>query len=124
MVYAIDMYLLLREKDSHANVYHALCWGLPAAMTAAGLSILYIPDAKYVIQHTYFIDEFICHVTNCHFSCHDLSSQEIAFTRILPNYFATYIPIVAVMIVNPVLYFLSCNSMEELVYRITSQVLI
>ncbi|KPJ06129.1 G-protein coupled receptor 143 [Papilio machaon] len=90
LFYAIDTLRTIKGRDSHPTLYHSIAWGIPAATTGIGLSILYIPNA----------------------TCHNLKTVTSAFLRILPNYFATYIPIAMVMIVNPVLYILAGKEVE------------
>lgn len=40
----------------------------------------------------------------CVSSCHNFADMFTALTRVLPNYCATYLPIILVMVINPVLY--------------------
>ncbi|XP_028156609.1 G-protein coupled receptor 143-like [Ostrinia nubilalis] len=90
LFYAVDTWLIIKGRDSHPTLYHSLAWGIPAATTSIGLSILYIPNA----------------------TCHNLTSVTSALYKILPNYCATYVPISIVMIVNPVMYMLSSKNVE------------
>ncbi|KAL0842140.1 hypothetical protein ABMA28_014316 [Loxostege sticticalis] len=90
LFYAIDTWLIIKGRDSHPVLYHSLAWGIPAATTSIGLSILYLPNA----------------------TCHNLTSVTSALYKILPNYCATYVPIAIVMIVNPVMYMLSSKNVE------------
>jgi hypothetical protein len=46
LCYAIDMKLLLGNKNGSFICYHILAWVFPAVLTMIGLIILYIPDAK------------------------------------------------------------------------------
>lgn len=48
-------------------------------------------------------------------SCHSLTSLSSAILRILPNYFATYVLLAVVMIVNPILYIASTRDFETAV---------
>ncbi|KAI5718387.1 hypothetical protein M8J77_020541 [Diaphorina citri] len=84
LIYSIDMTLSLQEKKSYASWYHACAWGIPAALSYVGLSLLYSDTS----------------------SCDNLSEAE-ALRRILPNYAATYLIIAAVMILNPIIYWRS-----------------
>lgn len=93
LCYAIDMRLVLKEKEGHPRFYHTLAWTLPAILTSVGLSVLYIPNAN----------------------CHNLNSLSSAIIHILPNYFATYIPICIVMVTNPILYISSSKDVENLI---------
>jgi len=93
LCYAIDMFLALREKPGYPRLYHMLCWLLPSVTTAVGLAILYLPNAD----------------------CHNLGPDESAFVRILPNYLLTYLPMITVMVVNPILYLCSLNTVTSLI---------
>ncbi|VVC99256.1 unnamed protein product [Leptidea sinapis] len=90
LFYAIDTWNSIKGYDPHPVLYHYLAWGISAATTSIGLSILYIPNA----------------------TCHNLSSLSSALIRILPNYCATYVPIALIMIVNPYLYVVSGKNIE------------
>ncbi|XP_059057105.1 G-protein coupled receptor 143-like [Achroia grisella] len=90
LFYAIDTWQNIKRRDSHILVYHSFAWGLPAATTGVGLSILYLPNA----------------------TCHNLTSVSSALFKILPNYCATYVPITLVMIVNPIMYVLAGKDVE------------
>ncbi|CAH2086385.1 unnamed protein product [Euphydryas editha] len=90
LFYAIDSWRSIKGQKSHPVLYHSLAWGIPAATTSIGLSILYIPNAR----------------------CHNIKSISIAFLRILPNYCATYLPIAIVMVVNPIIYVLASKNIE------------
>ncbi|XP_072157015.1 G-protein coupled receptor 143 isoform X2 [Bemisia tabaci] len=95
LIYAIDMWLALQDKKGYPVLYHSLVWIIPACLTSVGLFILYAPNVD----------------------CHNLLPNESAFLRILPNYFATYLPILTVMTVNPILYLLSARSVHIVVAR-------
>ncbi|CAL1267680.1 unnamed protein product [Larinioides sclopetarius] len=82
LFYAIDVYLVSKQKTGNQKVYHAVTWIISLVMTTVGLGTLYFP-------------EFKCHAGPW---------------RILPNYLLSYIPIVIVMIINPVLYYLSSKN--------------
>ncbi|KAJ8941228.1 hypothetical protein NQ318_015660 [Aromia moschata] len=99
LCYAIDMRLVLTQKDMQIKYYHLAAWLIPAFSTLTGLSLLYIPDAN----------------------CHTSSSLHTAVLRILPNYFATYIPIATVMIANPCLYHHSTKDMEKIITSTSGQ---
>lgn len=88
LFYAIDTWLTIKGRDSHTLLYHSIAWGLPAATTSVGLSILYLPNA----------------------TCHNLPNVTSALYKILPNYCATYVPIAMVMIVNPIMYVMSSKN--------------
>ncbi|KAF5307956.1 hypothetical protein FQR65_LT06523 [Abscondita terminalis] len=91
--YAIDMRLILNEREERIKYYHTAAWSIPAVLTAIGLTVLYYPDG------------------NCHT---DAGPQETVL-RILPNYIVTYIPIAIVMIASPCLYLFSCKDMEKII---------
>lgn len=90
LFYAIDTWNTIKRRDSHTILYHSFAWGLPVATTSIGLSILYIPNAM----------------------CHNLPSVTSALYKILPNYFASYVPIAIVMIANPIIYMFSSKNVE------------
>lgn len=93
LCYAIDMRLILADKKERIKWYHFVSWVIPAILTTIGLTILYLPDAN----------------------CHTAPSLSTALMRILPNYIVTYVPILIVMIANPVLYRSSTKDMEFLI---------
>ncbi|XP_059480855.1 G-protein coupled receptor 143-like [Neocloeon triangulifer] len=97
LCYAIDVRLVLKDKQGQPWLYHLFSWSIPAALTSVGLSILYIPNAN----------------------CHSLDSN--AFARILPNYCATYFPIAIIMIANPVLYAASSKDVTLQAARVLGQ---
>ncbi|GIY22944.1 g-protein coupled receptor 143 [Caerostris extrusa] len=67
-------------------LYHVATWLISFAMTTAGLGTLYLPE----------------------FKCHS------GPWRVLPNYLLSYIPIVFIMFMNPVLYYLSSKNVRIL----------
>jgi len=87
--YALDVYFVLQRKNGKPILYHLLSWGLPAITASVGLSILYRPDLK------------------CQ---HDVP-------HVLPNYLCTHVPLLFAMIMNPVLYVLSSNQVNELLTK-------
>nr|CAD7404881.1 unnamed protein product [Timema cristinae] len=99
LCYALDMRLLLKDKPGYPHWYHMTSWLVPALLTSLGLTILYLPDAD----------------------CHDIMSLGGVLLRILPNYCATYLPMLAVMLINPVLYVLSSRDVELIIVRYLSQ---
>ncbi|KAI5717004.1 hypothetical protein M8J76_016012 [Diaphorina citri] len=46
LIYSIDMTLSLQEKKSYASWYHACAWGIPAALSYVGLSLLYSDTSR------------------------------------------------------------------------------
>ncbi|KAL1495066.1 hypothetical protein ABEB36_010543 [Hypothenemus hampei] len=93
LCYAIDMRYILNQKEGHFKYYHLFAWLVPALSTVLGLSLLYLPDAN----------------------CHTSVSFTTAFLRIFPNYFVTYLPIIIVMIINPILYMKSIKDMKNII---------
>ncbi|XP_035708799.1 G-protein coupled receptor 143 isoform X2 [Folsomia candida] len=97
LCYAVDVFKVFNERSGVPKLYHAICWGLPALLTAAGLAILYTPDL------------------NCH------SMLTNPFRRILPNYIFTYLPILTVMLVNPILYWRTSHAAEQLLVSVSGR---
>lgn len=75
--FALDTYLLTVHRRSYMFLYHVLCWGVSAVITAVGLIPLYTPS-----------------LLEC---AHDIP-------HVLPHYLSSYVPMLLVMILNPVLY--------------------
>lgn len=50
-----------------------------------------------------FLESF-CNDKKLFFSCHDVHDLGTALLRVMPNYVLNYVPILVVMIVNPILY--------------------
>lgn len=61
-------------------------------------------------------------ILNYFFRCHSYQSLKLALIKVLPNYLATYIPITAIMITNPILYKYSSQDMENVVHRSLGQI--
>ncbi|XP_066154640.1 G-protein coupled receptor 143-like isoform X1 [Euwallacea fornicatus] len=93
LCYSIDMRYILSQEEGHFKYYHLSAWLIPAILTVTGLSLLYIPNAD----------------------CHTSVSLRIALQRILPNYIITYLPIVVVMLANPILYKHSIKDMKTMI---------
>ncbi|CAG9585381.1 unnamed protein product [Danaus chrysippus] len=102
LFYAIDTWRSIRGYDSQPALYHSLAWGLPAATTSIGLSILYLPNA----------------------TCHHITSVSSALLKILPNYCATYLPIAIVMVANPIIYIMASRKIEMTVSLPLAQALL
>ncbi|XP_065332413.1 G-protein coupled receptor 143-like [Cloeon dipterum] len=98
LCYAIDVRQVYKERSCNLWLYHLFAWSVPAALTSTGLSILYVPKEN----------------------CHSLESN--AYLRILPNYCATYLPIAAVMIVNPILYAATSKDVTMQAARVLGQI--
>ncbi|KAF5278453.1 hypothetical protein FQA39_LY05942 [Lamprigera yunnana] len=93
LCYAIDMRLILHEREERNIYYHIAAWIIPAILTGIGLTLLYYPNAN----------------------CHSDSNINDAIFRVLPNYIVTYIPITVMMIASPCLYLFSCKDMEKII---------
>lgn len=91
LCYAINVRRQLQGQGIALRTYHGYVWSISAVLTATGLTVLYVPDA------------------DCH-NVHDIST---AYLRILPNYITTYGPMIAVMVVNPVLYFTAAREVDR-----------
>ncbi|XP_022242771.1 G-protein coupled receptor 143-like isoform X1 [Limulus polyphemus] len=87
LCYAIDVLKTIKQKTWTPIIYHCVAWGIPMTLTICGMTVLYAPDFK-------------CHSNVFH---------------VLTNYLITYIPILTVMIVNPVLYCVASNKAIQLV---------
>ncbi|CAL4128617.1 unnamed protein product [Meganyctiphanes norvegica] len=86
--YALDVKLVMQNKSINHRIYHLICWTVPLIMCLVGLLFLYLPDLN----------------------CHDSPSPYLTF---LPNYMSTFIPILFVMISNPILYYIAFAKVEE-----------
>lgn len=126
LCYAVDMKLLLGNKNGCPISYHIVAWILPAILTTFGLIMLYIPDAKS--GFTANITIIAAHIlramilsTKWFYSCHNSTTLSTAILRILPNYCATYVLIAVVMIVNPIMYIASTRDLETAVMHSMGQ---
>lgn len=88
-LYALDVKLVMQDKRINQRIYHLVSWTVPLVLCLIGLLILYLPDLN-------------CHSTNVN-----------PYIRFLPNYLSTFIPIVVVMIGNPVFYCLVFSRVEK-----------
>ncbi|XP_064118344.1 G-protein coupled receptor 143-like [Macrobrachium nipponense] len=88
-LYALDVKLVMQEKRVSHQLYHLISWMVPLALCLTGLLILYLPDL------------------NCH------SKAVNPYMRFLPNYLSSFLPIVVVMIGNPILYCISFSGVEK-----------
>lgn len=89
--YAINMRRALMEQSSLERQYHMFVWTTASILTAIGCGVLYLPDAE----------------------CHDIYDLTEALLRVLPNYIMSYGPIIVIMIVNPILYYSSCQEVDR-----------
>jgi len=88
--YAIDTYFLVSDKQSKDVVYHLLSWGLSAVLCVAGLVPLYSPS---------------------------LLSCERDIAHLLPHYLSTYIPILFVILINPLVYAKASSAVRQSLMR-------
>ncbi|KFM82777.1 G-protein coupled receptor 143, partial [Stegodyphus mimosarum] len=84
--YAIDVFLVCKQKVGSQKCYHAFSWFIALFLTATGLGTLYLPN-------------FRCHTGPL---------------RVFPNYLLSYIPILLIMIMNPILYYISSKNVRIL----------
>ncbi|XP_063704245.1 G-protein coupled receptor 143-like [Culicoides brevitarsis] len=91
MFYAISIHQILKGVLPYLRRYHLIVWSASAALTAIGVTILYVPNAD----------------------CHDTHQLSTAILRVLPIYLVTYIPVVCVMIGNPLLFIRSSKLFEN-----------
>ncbi|KAK8400866.1 hypothetical protein O3P69_002553 [Scylla paramamosain] len=89
LLYALDVKLVMDGKRVDRRLYHLVAWTVPLALCLMGMLLLYLPDL------------------NCH------SNSVNPYLRFLPNYMSTFLPIVAVMIANPILYRLAFSRVEQ-----------
>lgn len=89
LLYALDVKLVMDGKHVDRRLYHLIAWTVPLALCLTGLLLLYLPDL------------------NCH------SNSVNPYLRFLPNYLSTFVPIVVVMIANPILYRLAFSRVER-----------
>ncbi|XP_045711758.1 G-protein coupled receptor 143 [Phyllostomus hastatus] len=77
--YAVDAYLVIRRSSglSILVLYHILAWGLAALLCAEGLLVLYHPS---------------------------LSRCERGLEHAVPHYVTTYLPLLLVLVANPILF--------------------
>ncbi|RXG70245.1 G-protein coupled receptor, partial [Armadillidium vulgare] len=95
-IYAVDVHFGLRSVHFNPKPYHIFGWGVPLLLCLLGILTLYLPDL------------------NC-------SSDVVPVVRFLPNYLSTFIPIVFVMLANPILYMASFSSVEKLLISSTGR---
>lgn len=86
LCYAVDVYLTCKQQKGNHKYYHAFTWSLSLLLTTVGLGTLYLPK----------------------FQCHS------GMWRVLPNYLLSYIPIIVIMGINPILYYLSSKNVRIL----------
>ncbi|XP_050436169.1 G-protein coupled receptor 143-like [Adelges cooleyi] len=99
LLYAVDMWRAYQDKYPLRKLYHIAAWMFPAVFTFFGLSFLYTPNAN----------------------CYNLSPNENAVIKFLPNYFLTFVPIITVMIANPILYGISTKYIYHIITSYMAQ---
>ncbi|XP_023563861.1 G-protein coupled receptor 143 [Octodon degus] len=77
--YAVDAYLVIRRSAGQSTIllYHLMAWGLAALLCAEGAAMLYYPS-----------------VSRC----------ERGLDHAIPHYVTTYLPLLLVLVANPVLF--------------------
>lgn len=90
-VFAIDMYMNASDHEKCAMwVNHVICWGIPLILSIGSLTNLYYPNL---------------------YCCGNSGSNDLG--KKLPHYLSTYIPMIGVMIVNPILFYCSSNLVKK-----------
>ncbi|KFQ50257.1 G-protein coupled receptor 143, partial [Pelecanus crispus] len=77
--YAVDSYLVVRRSAGLSTIvlYHMMTWGLAVMLCVEGIALLYYPS---------------------------LSSCENGLEHAIPHYITTYVPLLLVLVVNPILF--------------------
>ncbi|XP_034971863.2 G-protein coupled receptor 143 [Zootoca vivipara] len=77
--YAVDSYLVVRRSAGMSTIvlYHMMTWGLAILLCVEGIAMLYYPS---------------------------VSSCENGLEHAIPHYVTTYVPLVLVLVANPVLF--------------------
>ncbi|XP_039214348.1 G-protein coupled receptor 143 [Crotalus tigris] len=77
--YAVDLYLVVRRSAGVSTIvlYHMMTWGLAILLCMEGVAMLYYPS---------------------------VSSCENGLEHAIPHYVTTYVPLVLVLMVNPILF--------------------
>lgn len=116
------MWRAYQDKCSYKKLYHFVAWICPAIFTFIGLSILYSPNAKYTyfVKYNLFCLFYYLHII-VNFSCYNLGLNENYVMKFLPNYFFTFMPIIIVMSVNPVLYSISTGYIYHIITSYMAQ---
>lgn len=105
------MRYILSQEEGHFKYYHLAAWVIPAITTVTGLSLLYLPNAEWVLITSFFN----LLKRECYCSCHTSVNHESILGKILPNYIITYTPILVVMVTNPILYKHSIEDMKAII---------
>ncbi|XP_074643092.1 G-protein coupled receptor 143-like [Tubulanus polymorphus] len=90
MCYAVEVTLVLRGYKIKKSVYHLAVWIMSGLLCVGGLVPLYTPSLL---------------------ECHDDKKN------IIPHFLSSYLPMTAVMIVNPVLYIYNLWSVKEIMSK-------
>ncbi|XP_050532273.1 G-protein coupled receptor 143-like isoform X2 [Daktulosphaira vitifoliae] len=99
LLYAVDMWRAFQDKYHLRKIYHLIAWLFPAVFTFFGLSLLYNPNTN----------------------CYNMSPSENAVLKFFPNYLLTFIPIISVMIANPILYGFSTKYIYHIITSYMAQ---
>jgi Ocular albinism type 1 protein len=82
---------------------------------------LVLPQRRVYINFIIIPLEFHSQVSSLN-SCHAVHDTATAAMRVLPNYLVTYLPIVAVMLINPILYRYSSKEIDRQLVSRFSQI--
>ncbi|XP_043548649.1 G-protein coupled receptor 143 [Chiloscyllium plagiosum] len=87
--YAVDAYLVVKRSSGFSILvlYHMLTWGLAILLLVEGVAMLYYPS---------------------------ISSCENGLEHAIPHYITTYIPLLLVLLVNPILFGKAASAVASL----------
>ncbi|XP_060682971.1 G-protein coupled receptor 143 [Hemiscyllium ocellatum] len=87
--YAVDAYLVVKRSSGFSILvlYHMLTWGLAVLLLVEGVAMLYYPS---------------------------ISSCENGLEHAIPHYITTYIPMLLVLLVNPILFGKAASAVASL----------
>ncbi|XP_078681030.1 G-protein coupled receptor 143-like isoform X2 [Branchiostoma floridae x Branchiostoma belcheri] len=87
--YAVDVFVIMKGFNGLSKlwIYHIISWGMAIILTGESLTLLFYPSG---------------------WKCEDGKGH------LVPYYLSTYIPIVLVMILNPILYIFSSRSVPSI----------
>ncbi|KAI8502868.1 hypothetical protein Bbelb_195700 [Branchiostoma belcheri] len=87
--YAVDVFVIMKGFNGLSKlwIYHIISWGMAIILTGESLTLLFYPSG---------------------WKCEDGKAH------LVPYYLSTYIPIVLVMILNPILYIFSSRSVPSI----------
>jgi len=110
LIYAVDVLRIVEGLRGSFVVYHILVWTVPGLCTVIGLMLLYYPDLRLVLKAITFKLNFQIHFLQT-LSCHSMEAN--VFHRILPNYLLTCLPIMFVMLANPLIYLRASRQVRD-----------